>query len=230
MRAGEISKLVNFKDQLNPDLWENNHLRRDVELKLLQIAKAFIKFINIKDLKLTDISFSGSNASYNYNDHSDIDLHLVVDMSTPCGTELKELYQSKKSLFNDQHDISIKGHPVEVYVQDSRETHISNGIYSVAADRWIKQPKKITATPDTTNVEHKYDYLKNQIDSAIKSGDTNTIERIKEKIKQIRSAGLAKDGEFGVENLAFKLLRNDGSLEKLFQAKRSAEDEKLSLH
>ena len=150
-------------------------------------------------------------------------------MNTACGQELKELFLAKKSLFNDQHDIMIRSQPVEVYVQDSNQKHISNGVYSVLKDNWIKQPQKITANPDTTNIEHKYQDLKSQIDDAINSGDNDTIEKLQAKIKQIRQAGLESSGEFGVENLAFKLLRNDGSLEKLYVAKKSAEDEKLSL-
>ena len=229
MRASELEKLVDFKSQLNPNLWQNNNLKREVEYKLLLISKAFIKFINLPKLKLEDITVSGSNASYNYTDYSDIDLHLVVDMNTACGQELKELFLAKKSLFNDQHDIMIRSQPVEVYVQDSNQKHISNGVYSVLKDNWIKQPQKITANPDTTNIEHKYQDLKSQIDDAINSGDNDTIEKLQAKIKQIRQAGLESSGEFGVENLAFKLLRNDGSLEKLYVAKKSAEDEKLSL-
>lgn len=229
MRASEIAKLVNFKEELNPDLWQNNNLRREVEYKLLQIAKAFISFINLPDLKLEDITISGSNASFNYNDHSDIDLHLIVDMDTPCGKELKELFQAKKSQFNDQHDILIRNHPVEVYVQDAKQSHISNGIYSVIKDSWLKQPNKITAKPDTTNVENKYIYLKNEIEQAISSGDEITITKLQAKIKQLRQAGLEAHGEFGAENLAFKLLRNDGSIQNLYDAKKTAVDKKLSI-
>ena len=229
MRAEELEKLVRFKDNLNPDIWQNNNLRREVEYKLLLIAKEFIEFINIPDLKLKDITLSGSNASYNYNDHSDLDLHLIVDMDTPCGAQLKELFQAKKSQFNDQYDILIRGHEVEVYVQDAKQPHISNGIYSVIKDEWLKQPEKISANPDETNIKHKYEFLKAEIDRAIESGDPRAIARLQLKIKDMRKAGLEKSGEYGVENLAFKLLRNDGSLDALYSAKQKADDEKLSL-
>jgi hypothetical protein len=229
MRAEELEKLVRFKDTLNPDIWQNNNLRREVEYKLLLIAKEFINFINIPDLKLKDITLSGSNASYNYNDHSDLDLHLIVDMDTPCGAQLKELFQAKKSQFNDQYDILIRGHEVEVYAQDAKQPHISNGIYSVINDRWIKQPEKISANPDETNIKHKYEFLKAEIDRAIESGDPRAIARLQLKIKDMRKAGLEKSGEYGVENLAFKLLRNDGTLDALYSAKQKADDMRLSL-
>ena len=56
MRASELEKLVDFKSQLNPNLWQNNNLKREVEYKLLLISKAFIKFINLPKLKLEDIT------------------------------------------------------------------------------------------------------------------------------------------------------------------------------
>jgi hypothetical protein len=39
--------------------------------------------------------------------------------------------------------------------------------------------------------------------------------RIKEKIQKMRKDDLAKDGEFSVGNLAFKMLRNEGYIGKI---------------
>jgi len=229
MLASDVEKLTDFKRELNPDVWENGNMRLDVAVHLLQIAKAFVKFINISELRLHDITVSGSNASYNYNDHSDIDLHLVVDMQTPCGAELKELFNAKKSLFNDQHDIMIYGHPVEVYVQDKNEPHISNGIYSLLRSTWIKKPKTISASPDKTNILDKAKFLTHEINRAVESGDHDAINKVQARIKDMRTAGLAANGEFGVENMAFKLLRNTGELGRLWGASTKAQDEKLSI-
>ena len=82
-------------------------------------------------------------------------------------------FMAKKGAFNDQHDINIFGHAVEVYVQRSDEKHISNGIYSVYDNNWIKFPKKIVANPDTTNIQDKYEHLHAEIDQAIE-----TLEKI----------------------------------------------------
>lgn len=229
MRSSELTQLVNFHDKLNPDLWQDNQLRLDVRVALMRIAKAFVEFIDVPDLKLTDITFSGSNASYNYNKDSDVDLHLIASIDGPCGDNLKALFMSKKSEFNDQHDINVLGHSVEVYVQDSDEPHISNGIYSVYNGQWLKEPEPITAEPDNTNIQDKYDYLKYEIDQAIDSADPETIGKIKKKIKKMRQTGLESNGEFSTENLAFKLLRNTGELERLWKAEQQATDQRLSL-
>ena len=230
MRVTDLDKLVNFHSKLNPDIWAGDRLRPEVRLHLFQIAKAFVQFIDVKDLRLTDITISGSNASFNYNDASDIDLHLIADVNGPCEENLQALFMAKKSMFNDQYDINILGHTVEVYVQDSDQPHISNGVYSVYNDAWIKHPERITVKPDTTNIEHKYSYLKAEVDQAIDSGDPATMERLKKRIKTIRQAGLETSGEFGVENLTFKLLRNAGDIDRLWQAGQQATDQELSLN
>jgi len=229
MRIGDLEKLTEFHDELNPDLWENNRLKPEVRLTLFKIAKAFVDFINIPNLQLTDITISGSNASYNYNAESDIDLHLVADVNGPCKEDLDQLFMAKKGAFNDQHDINIYGHAVEVYVQRSDEKHISNGIYSVYDNNWIKFPKTIVANPDTTNIQDKFEHLHAEIDQAVESGDRATIKRLKERIKKLRQSGLEREGEFGVENLTFKLLRNEGDLDKLNDAHLQAVDNDLSL-
>jgi hypothetical protein len=229
MRIGDLEQLTKFHDKLNPGLWQNNRLNPEVRLALFRIAKAFVDFINIPNLQLTDITISGSNASYNYNSNSDIDLHLVADVNRPCEADLDQLFMAKKGAFNDQHDINIYGHAVEVYVQRSDEKHISNGIYSVYNDNWVKFPKKIVANPDTTNIQDKFENLHAEIDQAVESGDRQTIKRLKERIKKLRQSGLENEGEFGVENLAFKLLRNEGDLDKLNDAHLQAVDNDLSL-
>jgi hypothetical protein len=229
MRIGDLEQLTNFHDKLNPDLWDGNRLKPEVRLALFKIAKAFVDFINVEDLELTDITISGSNASFNYNNKSDIDLHLIANSSGPCKVNLKDLFQAKKVIFNDQHDIEIMGHAVEVYVQGSEDTHISNGVYSVYNNDWVKFPKKITAKPDVTNIEDKFEHLSEEIRQALDSGDPQTIARLKKRIKDMRQAGLEKNGEFGVENLAFKLLRNAGLIQKLYDAEVKEVDKELSL-
>jgi hypothetical protein len=52
---------------------------------------------------------------------------------------------------------------------------------------------------------------------------------LKDKIKKMRQIGLESDGVYSVENLAFKLLRRSGTLEKLSNMKNDAYDEMYSI-
>lgn len=224
----EIRKLTHFHDELNPDIWRNDKLRLPVQVKLLEIAREFDKFIGLKNLRIKDITVSGSNAAFNYTDSSDIDLHLVVDYDVD-DEKFKELFDAKKKLFNEVHDITIKGHDVEVYVQSFQEKHISNGVYSILKTKWIKFPEKIPDINDETNIKNKYNSIKRSIISAINSNDKKYAESIKHKIKKMRVRGLASTGEFGAENLSFKLLRNEGYIDKLHLFIDQKRDKELSL-
>lgn len=222
-----VEDAVVFHDHLNPAFWQDNDMIPLVRFKLLQIAKDFVDFIGIKELKLTDVIMTGSNCSYNYTKHSDVDLHLVVKV--PDIDVFKELYDSKKGLWNEQHNVTIKGYDVEVYVQDADEEHISSGMYSILNGDWIKEPKPVKPEINDISVEHKYHDYHVKIEQAVQKGDKEQLEKIKDHIKKMRQNGLEKEGEFSAENLAFKMLRNLGDMEKLMDTIAKLRDKELSI-
>lgn len=222
--VNEVS--VEFHDELNPALWQNNEIKLDVQVRLLEIAKRFIKFLNVPDLNLLDVYFMGSNAAYVYTHFSDIDLHVMVDDQN---NDLKELYDAKKRLWNEQHNISIKGYDVELYVQDIKDPNASMGIYSLLQNKWVKEPEKVEASIDDAGVQQKFKYIAKKIMRGIKKRDHEYLDAVASEIKDLRKSGLQRAGEFSIENLAFKELRNGGYLEKLSNARQELEDEALSL-
>ncbi len=224
-----VDDAVIFHDTLNPRLWKNNQLKPIIRFKLLQIAKHFIDFIDIPKLNLKDITISGSNAAYTYTKHSDLDLHLIVAVSREQSIYLKSLFDAKKNQYNFNHDIKVKGIDVEVYVQDSEQVHHSAGIYSVLDDRWISEPKSERANINDDDVQDKVNNYTNKIQQALQSKDIDQAQVIKDEIARIRKAGLDRAGEFSVENLAFKVLRARGLIDKLRQHIYNLEDEELSL-
>jgi len=224
-----VDDAVIFHDTLNPTLWKNNQLKPQVRLKLLEIAKHFVAFINIPKLNLKDITVSGSNAAYTYTKHSDLDLHLIVDINSDQIDYLKSLFDAKKNQYNFNHDIKVKGIDVEVYVQDSDQVHHSAGIYSVLDDRWISEPKVERANINDDDVKDKVNNYTDKIEQALKSKDINQAQEVKDEIAKIRKTGLDRAGEFSVENLAFKVLRARGLIDQLRQHIYNLEDEQLSL-
>ena len=214
---------------LNPKLWDGVELKTEVRHKLLQIAKNFVDFINISDLDLTDVTISGSNASYGYSEHSDIDLHLIVDIPEDH-TDLKELFDAKKNQYNNTYNIKIKDIPVEVYVQDSKKEHHSAGIYSVLTGKWISEPKQGPKTEvDPKEIKSKARNYSSRINKALRSNDLNTAKEVKDHIYRLRKAGLEAGGEASVENLAFKLLRARGQIDKLRKHINRLQSAELSL-
>jgi hypothetical protein len=226
-----LADAVKFNNELNPAIWSGQKMRPEVRERLLAIAEDFKQFLGLTDLEVKDITVSGSNAAYTYTPHSDIDLHLVVDIPQADSNDVyRELFDAKKYQYNDQHNITIGGYDVELYVEDARKQPVSQGIYSVIDNDWVKIPLKRKATVNDEAVRSKFEDLGHRIESAVSSGDIDTIDQLSRKIKSMRQAGLAASGELGAENLAYKMLRNQGVIKKLYDARASAKDAELSLN
>ena len=230
MRLRELdestSELVTVNRQLNPKIWNNNKLDLEVSTKLEEIAEAFVKFIGI-ELEVTDYTITGSNANYTWTQHSDLDLHIIVKGSVSAAE--RELYNAKKALWAEQHTITVKGLPVDCYVQGEQEEHHSTGVFSIAKDQWLVEPKKIKPEVDDSAVERKKDSMIHDIETALLSKDLERIRRVKDRITEMRRAGLARAGEWSVENLVFKILRNLGLIDTVAEKIRELEDSELSL-
>jgi hypothetical protein len=229
LNSFKLSDAVTFHDKLNPKLWNGTKLRPDVREQLLIIAQDFLEELGVNDLDVKDITISGSNAAFSYTKHSDLDLHILVDMGNlPADEIYKELFTAKKTIYNDTHDIKIHTIPVELYVQDSRQPVVSLGEYSVMNDQWIKIPTKRRSNFDQTATKSKYEKLLSLIEIALQSKKYSKVKHIIDTIKRYRQAGLDKGGEFGPENLAYKMLRSQGYITKLYELRDKLHSEKLS--
>jgi hypothetical protein len=226
-----LADAVKFHDRLNHRLWDRSeHLHPEVHAKLMEIARDFQEFLGVPDLDVKDITISGSNAAYNYTPNSDIDLHLVIDLPEADRSEVyRELFDAKKFQYNETHNIKIGGYDVELYVQNPNQEHHSQGIYSLLRNAWVSVPRRKKADIDDISTRSKYEDLVARIDATIDTGNHDRMSELMKKIRAMRQSGLEQQGEFGADNLAFKLLRNNGYIKKLVDAKNAARDLELSL-
>jgi len=226
------------KGNLKPEFFTDGKLDYKVSNKLKKIAKDFSKIFKFP-FRVEDITLTGSLANYNWSSFSDIDLHILVDFSmVDENAELvKEAFGKAQAVWNNQHDIFINGHEVEIYVQDTNEPHHSTGVYSVQDDKWIREPAVDTfGEYKNSEIKRQAKLLIDRIDHIEKlvgleeyEPALEAIDRLKKKIKRMRSVGLAKVGEYSVENLAFKVLRRMGELERVNNLKHDAYDKLMSL-
>ena len=213
------------KSTLPEELWPSNeHLSPEILQAALRIAQEYFEDLKLDpNIKIKDITLTGSLASYNWSDMSDFDLHILIDFNQLDDRDLLEDYLRQKSrIWNITHKILLKGYEVEIYVQDSNEPHYSAGVYSLMNNRWIKRPVRSKMNIDYQAVKEKAARIMSEIDDAYdmfaekqflqakESADT-----IMERLKRYRSAGLESGGVFSVENLVFKVLRRNDYLEKL---------------
>lgn len=228
-----ISLTLQYHDTLNPNLWDNNKIKEDVKNKLLQIANVWTDFAKISPEAIKDVLVVGGNANFNYTPFSDIDLHILVDKEkiADCPEILDEYLKDKKQLWSHSHDIKIYDHDVEIYAQDvTEQVPVNQGCYSLVSDSWINEPKREEVNLDDPELAIKIEEMKNKIDDMILSkASDESFKKLKQKFREMRSAGLKKAGEYSMENLIFKELRNLGYLDKLNDYIISSQDEKLSL-
>ena len=234
-----ILSRFHLQDELNPKIWESSDkMSPKVRERLLEIAYEFIEFLGV-DVIVSDVVMTGSLANYNWSQYSDVDLHIIADFEQFSEKELplyEELFKLKKTLFNDKHNIKIYGYDVELYVQDETESHFSSGEYSVLFDEWITEPKKENSEIDTNLIKLKSENWMKMIDEVIEDAQeqsvesgVETINKLKDKLKKYRTAGLEDGGEMSNENLVFKVLRRNEYIKKLFDFQNEYQDKKLSL-
>lgn len=207
-------------NNLNPKIFnEYDHMIPEVRESLLEVSEEFSKTVCENSgicLEPVDIVLVGSNASYNYTDSLDIDLHLVFNFDMIDGSPdslIQSYYNAEKTNFNSNYNFRIKGLEVEVYVEDINSSAISNGIYSVLRDLWIKAPEKVDNT-GSYNVEVFDDFF-NAVVSALSSEDLERVKSIINDLYLLRKDSLSVSGELGSGNLIFKEIRSLGLLDEL---------------
>ncbi len=205
-----------YNDILNPNVWDGLKLKPEIKEKLLQIGKDFYTDTET-DAPLKDILFVGSLANFNWSDTSDFDVHVVIDFKdVDENVELVEkLVNALKSKWNDEHDIHLKGHNVEVYIQDITKENRSSGVYSLIQDKWLTEPQKENVLIDKEKIQQKYNDYVRKINSGIKAQDIEKLKTIVKDVYDMRQSGLDKSGELSTENLVFKILRSRNYIEKL---------------
>jgi elongation factor Tu len=161
-------------------------------------------------VRTTDVT--GNIKAFTADDGSDVEM-------------VKKAVDGLRFIWNLRHPVKIKGFDVELYAQDHNEPHVASGLYSLLKDEWIIEPKPEEPQIDEKDVLRKSDAYKVEIAELEKEvADTDSeqareaqdrISALKQKIMKARKEGLAANGEFSIENLVFKQLRNDGWLERL---------------
>lgn len=225
---------IKINEELNSDIFVDDKMKPQVRQKLLEIAKEFKDFCKIESrTPIVNVLMIGSNANYNYSNLSDIDLHLVLNFNDISEDKefVSEFFLAKKWIWSEEYNITIKDYNVECYVQDVSEVPSSAGMYSVLNDNWLQKPLKTNIIIDRKKIKQKASEIINEIEKleASKTPSTDKLNQLKEKIKKMRQNGLQAGGEYSIENLVFKVLRNGKYLEKIDNLKKKNVEKELSI-
>lgn len=241
VEASEID-LSSFEPQkqLSQEIWDGDKLDSRVRLALLDIAEDFIDTLNLDWVKDKDIVLTGSICNYNWSNYSDIDIHVIYDFSEiDDNTELVRAYaDAKKKEWSINHeDLTIYGFNVELYVEDSNEPPVSSGVYSLKKNKWIKKPSKenirLHSEKEIKDLSAELMTMIDEVELCYEAADYDAaLEHVQDKvleiwdlIKKMRKSQLADEGEMSIGNIAYKILRREGYIDKLHQLRNSIYDE-----
>jgi predicted nucleotidyltransferase len=202
-----------------------------VREKLLTIAKKITNEVATL-VEIQNIFFTGSLATYRWTATSDIDVHIIVKVLESHRDEtLKEYFDLICKLFNSHHNIFIKGYKVEVNMKEEEVIHKDKAVYDLIKNKWLVEPNPKTRSLNDPEVLKLTNDIQKRIDRIVSKNDASEEgKELKKEIKALRSKGLSgEEGEYSVENLVFKKLRNTDYLTKLFNYLNELEDKKLSL-
>lgn len=236
-----LIEAVEKHDSLNPKLFSKDELMKTrVRDKLLEIVDEFLLDLKEQEIeiKIDDILLIGSNASYNYNKNSDIDLHILANAGATKYTKevASALYGAYRTLFNKRLDISIYGIPLEIFVETEDSARVSNGVYSIKKNKWVKKPVH-EEIPDfdkdaldklVKKWEQKCEDLIDDIKADKLVNEDRIIKLLEDIYTKLRKEGVAQS-EYSIKNLAFKELRNKGYLDKLKDYRNELMSKRLSL-
>lgn len=238
----DMNEAIEKHNELNQKIFDGDKLKPEVRAKAEEVVNEFLRILAEDEVKLVvrDVILTGSNASYNYTKDSDIDLHILaktVDLNDPDKLYPK-IYNCYRRLFESKFNISFYGVPVEVYVETEDNPVVSNGIYSVMFDKWVKYPEPgYVPEVDQAKIDAEAKPWIARAKALIKKVDDNmpdgeeAIDLFLSDIYEMRQRGIyeAEGGEFSTENLVFKEVRNAGLLDRIKELKNKVIEKKLTL-
>ena len=235
VEANEIDiKPFKVKDKLNPDFFNSEgQLNSQIRLRLLDIADDFVKSLEVKWVKPSDIVLTGSIANYNWSKYSDVDIHIIYNFSDVYKkTEfVKDYFNSKRDIWNDTHEgLTIKNLPVEISIEDSSNPAKSTGVYSLEKNKWVKEPENMNdselnkeyiknfCAKQMTKFDELFDEIDNETDRKKLEILSNKVEALYEKLKNMRGEALkSKEKEMATGNIIWKVIKHQGYIEQAWE-------------
>jgi len=221
---------VRPKGWLSDKIWNERGLRPEVAKALKSIAKKFISELELQ-LKVNDVILTGSYAGRTWGPGSDLDLHIIADFDASDDPEaLKKACRLAKFKWAEDHDVTVHNIPVEVYVEGADEDPPeATGRWSLLTKEWVLEPPRSGPSYDESKVVDKVVDFRQVLQKAMGAQEEGPILAAVKRITNLRRAGLKRGGELSTENLAFRILKRTGEIDKAWEKLRAIVDKKLSV-
>ena len=234
---GESKVSLKRAKTLRPELFNTrtNTLKPEVRKQVLKIAEFWREKVNIPKSAVKRVDLVGSSVNYLYHEKSDLDIHLIVDLDkiSECEELLRDYLRAEKKLFQLEYDVKVAGIEAEVYAEDEEDPRPAlQARYDATNNKWVNEPdrEKIPEIDDR-DIQMKAELFIDRIEDVIgdKISNIDVLNRLKERILNLRKLSLQKGGEYVSDNLVYKVIRGSGALDRLDRYMRGLESEDLSL-
>jgi hypothetical protein len=230
-----------LKKKLCPYIFHiNTKMFAEVSSNITSIAINFFKFLNldwVNDVEILDIQLVGSLAGYNWSElYSSLEIHILIDFNKISSSKdlLESDFWSSKEAYKEKHNLSIKGFPIDLQIQDINDNTFSDGVYSVKRGRWLKHPIKREILLNKRKINGIVSKIAREIQDAISKYRENKFDisedmsnDIKDDIIALQKLG-KKNGQMSSEFFAYNLINRGGLLSKVSNLEKNLFDKKNS--
>jgi hypothetical protein len=155
--------------------------------------------------------------------------HKKLSSGSPFTTKAKRAGTDRLRFEEEVDPASFDTHDrLETRIWEGEELRplIKEKLMKVAQDFLDRLPVEI----DAEDIEFQVSMVENLVTARKFKTAFKNIDRIKKKIKNMRSAGLESPlREFSIENIAFKILRRNGTLQRLSELKTQIYDDMMTV-
>lgn len=217
-----VLEISTFPSELDPRLWRNQKLRPEVRQRVIDVAEALLKDLNVQDVSIKSIEVRGSNVSYEYDDSADFGIRVFLDTSKYKGNvdDLAARVKTYNAFIESRHEgkILLYAVPLEVnfYVIRTARLNPVKGVghYSITENAWMELPTvqeskfdRQQMQKDLTGFITTYNILVTDYFASKRSFDCTRWNTFSKTLGKYRNEGIEKSGTRSTENLTYRLLR-----------------------
>ena len=213
-------QMMVFSNRLPKKFFDGTKLRHEVRQKSIAFARARFNDLRMHDLKILDMLYVGSLASFEYDDLSDVDIHIIIDPASFKGDpKVLRRYLSKVNDLNEYlfNRVTFYGRKADFsFYADTVEGRIEPGvgIYSLFNENWPSRPEAAPNRFSRSRVYaefgdfvQRYNGLATEYARDKRSFVCHRFSELREEVRHYRRKGIAKDGIRSTENIVYRTLR-----------------------
>lgn len=135
-----------IKDELNPDIFDNEKMKKSVADAIMNNFQKWAR-IMLPKAKIERMTMIGSSAGYQYTHTSDVDIDVGV-----TGVTVTDIEKIQKLIPNGSK-ISGTKHPINYWINlNDKHVKMADAAYEIMTDKWVKKQSK-------ERVKIPYNYL-----------------------------------------------------------------------